>query len=422
MFQKKSLSFTILKLAVLPVLLLGVATTVFVGYFTNHIMEKDIEKNLSNMTYAIRMQFNSVNSDEYTYQDNVLKKGQVVLNEDFSNIDELKEKSGVDITVFYGAERILTTIMDETGERVLYTMAPEEVQEKVLNQGEEFFTNNIQIQEIPYFGYYIPLHNTDGAVIGMIFAGESRKKVQSTVEGYIVKVVASIFLFVVLMVLAAFGASRNIIDFLKEVKIFLGKVAQGELEAVPSKKISSRTDEIGELGSYIVKVRDSLKDMIERDPLTLLYNRRYCDRQLSKIAEQALEGETEDYTIVIGDIDFFKKINDMYGHSCGDYVLKELSADMEKLVRGKGFVARWGGEEFLMVFRNMTQQQVYRELTRFLQKIREKRFYYQDKTFSLTMTFGVQQLMKNQTPEEVIHKADEKLYAGKENGRNVIVA
>ena len=113
MFQKKSLSFTILKLAVLPVLLLGVATTIFVGYFTNHIMVEDIEKNLAHMTYTICMQFDSINSEDYTFEDSVLKKGDVILNEDFSKLDALKQKSGADITVFYGAVRILTTIKDE---------------------------------------------------------------------------------------------------------------------------------------------------------------------------------------------------------------------------------------------------------------------------------------------------------------------
>lgn len=421
MFQRKSLSFTILRLAVLPVLLLGVATIIYVGYFTNRTMEKDIEKNLADMTYAIQMQFNSVNEQEYTFQNRILKKGQVILNGDFSNIDELKVRSGIDITVFYGAERILTTIVDETGERVLYTMAPKEAREKVLDQGEEFFANNIQIQKTPYFGYYIPLHNNDGAVVGMIFAGEPRKKVQSTVVAYIMKVVAVIIMFVCLAVSTAFYASRNMIASLRDVRIFLGKVAQGELEASPSKNLSNRNDEIGELGSYIVKVRDSLKDMIERDPLTLLYNRRYCNRQLHKMTKQSLDGKEEYYTVAIGDIDFFKKINDRYGHNCGDYVLKELSADMEKLVRGNGFVVRWGGEEFLMVFRNMTQHQVYKELLTFLQKIREKEFSYDDKTFSLTMTFGVQQMVKNESPEETIHKADIKLYTGKENGRNIVI-
>ena len=418
MFQKKSLSFTILTLAVLPVLLLGVATTVFAGYFTNHIMVKDIEKNLAHMTYTICMQFDSINSDEYTLEDDVLKKGDVILNEDFSKMDELRERTGTDITVFYGAVRVFTTIKDEDGERVIYTMAPEEVQEKVLYQGEEYFADNILVQGVPYFGYYVPLCDAQGDIVGMVFAGEPRKEARSIVLGYIVKLVAVILFFVLLMVLAALVASRSIVASLQDVKTFLGKVAKGDLEAVPSEKLKQCNDEIGELGSYIVKVRDSLKDMIERDPLTLLYNRRYCDRQLNKMERC---GENS-YTAVIADVDFFKKINDMYGHNCGDYVLKELSSEMENLVRGKGFVARWGGEEFLMIFKNMTEQQVYRELTHFLQKIRDKEFCYEGEEFSITMTFGIEQRKKGEKAEEVIRRADEKLYEGKQGGRNVIVA
>lgn len=418
MFRKKSLSFTVLTLAVLPVMLLGIATTVFAGYYTNHIMVEDIEKNLAHMTYTICMQFDSINAEKYTLENNVLKKGSVILNEDFSKIDELKEKTGADITVFYGEVRILTTIKEKNGRRVINTTAPKEVRQKVLYQGEEYFADNILVQGVPYFGYYIPLREADGNIVGMVFAGEPRKEARSIVLGYIVKLALVILLFVLLMVFAAFLASRSMLTSLQDVKTFLGKVAKGDLEAVPSEKLIQRNDEIGELGSYVIKVRDSLKDMIEKDPLTLLYNRRYCDRQLKRMESC----EEDNYTAVIADVDFFKKINDRYGHGCGDYVLKELSAEMEQLVRGKGFAVRWGGEEFLMIFRNMTKQQAYKELIGFLQKIREKEFCYEGEHFSITMTFGVQQGNKTEKAEDVIRRADEKLYEGKQSGRNTIVA
>lgn len=421
MFQKKSLSFTILKLAVLPVLLLGIVSTIFLGYFTYHIMENDTQRNLANMTYAIRMQLNSINYEEYTLEGNILKKGEKVFLGDLSKMDELKEKSGADITIFYGNERILTTIVDEQGERVIHTSAPEEVQERVLERGEEFFTSNIKIQGIPYFGYYIPLKNSDGRVLGMVFAGEPRKVVYSVMVKYIINNALVIIFFAALMMLAAFISSQKIITSLKDVKKFLGKVAQGELEVAPSENLSNRTDEIGELGNYIVMVRDSLRDMIERDPLTLLYNRRYCNRRLKRMAELAADRQGEYYTVVIADIDFFKQINDKYGHNCGDYVLKELSMEFEDLIRGNGFVTRWGGEEFLLVFEQMEKQQVYAELTRFLKKIREKTFCYEDKKFFITLTFGVHQPTENENPEQTIQRADMKLYEGKQKGRNVIV-
>ena len=73
------------------------------------------------MTYAISMQLNSINFEEYTLEDSILKKGEKAFSGDLSKMDELKEKSGADITIFYGNERILTTIVDEQGQRVIHT-------------------------------------------------------------------------------------------------------------------------------------------------------------------------------------------------------------------------------------------------------------------------------------------------------------
>ena len=95
--------------------------------------------------------------------------------------------------------------------------------------------------------------------------------------------------------------------------------------------------------------------------------------------------------------------------------------EFEDLIRGNGFVTRWGGEEFLLVFEQMEKQQVYAELTRFLKKIREKTFCYEDKKFFITLTFGVHQPTENENPEQTIQRADMKLYEGKQKGRNVIV-
>ena len=124
--------------------------------------------------------------------------------------------------------------------------------------------------------------------------------------------------------------------------------------------------------------------------------------------------------MVLGDIDFFKKVNDVYGHACGDQVLIEISQIMKKNLKGKGFVCRWGGEEFLIVYRDHKVEKAVKELEKLLQEIRETEIEYQQEKVHVTMTFGMVQGTMD-TPDSMLSEADQKLYIGKQNGRNQIV-
>ena len=123
------------------------------------------------------------------------------------------------------------------------------------------------------------------------------------------------------------------------------KVANGDFGADLSLDILSRTDEVGDIACSANALRYSLRDLVERDPLTSLLNRRSCRKAIDRLLAQ-----NKGYTVAMADIDYFKKINDGYGHACGDMVLKELSALIrERSEKQKGFASRWGGEEFLII-------------------------------------------------------------------------
>ncbi len=160
-----------------------------------------------------------------------------------------------------------------------------------------------------------------------------------------------------------------------------------------------------------------LQKEAETDPLTGLMNRR-C---MYKALEDQMTNEQSVFSVAIGDIDFFKKINDSKGHNFGDAVLKEISAYFIDFMKDKGIVCRWGGEEFLFLFPSCGIEQTYAYMSEVRKGIEALPISYENNTISVTMTFGLEEYQKETVVTELISKADKKLYTGKICGRNTVV-
>ena len=159
--------------------------------------------------------------------------------------------------------------------------------------------------------------------------------------------------------------------------------------------------------------------MVEQDPLTKLYNRRSADRKLRQIIENSFQ-QDKPFCVAIGDIDFFKTINDTYGHDCGDKVLQNVAQILQTHMHHRGFAARWGGEEFLLVFDNTDSEEALHILEKLLDDIRNTENIYNEQVIKATMTFGIV-AGTTQDAQQLLLAADEKLYAGKSAGRDRIV-
>ncbi len=165
----------------------------------------------------------------------------------------------------------------------------------------------------------------------------------------------------------------------------------------------------------------NLKRMANVDPLTGLKNRRCMMNFLKENVESEQADKTKRAVIAIGDIDFFKRFNDHYGHACGDEVLTQLSALFMDYMEGKGEVARWGGEEFLLVFTDCDLEQGIEYMDNLIHRIRLMDIRYGGEVLHVTMTFGLSEYDPDRTIDAIINNADKKLYFGKQNGRNRIV-
>jgi len=174
----------------------------------------------------------------------------------------------------------------------------------------------------------------------------------------------------------------------------------------------------------ILEEKDQLVKELEvlsvTDSLTGLYNRRGFDSFIDYEFKQAKRQDSL-YTVTLGDIDFFKNVNDSYGHDCGDYTINCISQKIQKNLREQDCLARWGGEEFIILQKNSleTTQKV---IDRIRKQIEEMELSYENHIFSITMSFGIAQMSKNDTHyDKVIIHADTMLYKAKENGRNRVV-
>ncbi len=174
-----------------------------------------------------------------------------------------------------------------------------------------------------------------------------------------------------------------------------------------------------ELEGKLLEYNEILEKQANEDALTGLYNRRKGREVLNAIAENpAMAGNC---SVCIADIDFFKKVNDTYGHDAGDEVLRTLSGLFEKEMRRKDFVARWGGEEFLFVFLNCSGEEANDILEQLRRKVQETTIHAGEYQINVTMTFGLADFLPGEGIDETLKAADQKLYRGKQEGRNRII-
>jgi len=156
------------------------------------------------------------------------------------------------------------------------------------------------------------------------------------------------------------------------------------------------------------------------DSMTGLYNRRKMFEMI-QIEQNRLRRSGKNFVMVITDIDLFKTINDRYGHDCGDMVLREVSGLMKDTLRRQDILARWGGEEFVLLLPETDLVGARKVIEVLRQVIADHQFTYLEQQFPLTMTFGMALFDGKQSIEVVLKQADQLLYKGKESGRNCIM-
>jgi len=154
------------------------------------------------------------------------------------------------------------------------------------------------------------------------------------------------------------------------------------------------------------------------DHLTQAYNRKSFDEQMKKHMQMSVISQTP-VSLIILDIDYFKKINDAYGHDIGDFVLKECVVMLKEVFhRDDDFVARIGGEEFAIILPAFNAESAVVKAEEALDKIRKETFVHGELKINFTVSMGIAQWAQNETQDQWTKRADSALYSSKQTGRN----
>ena len=166
---------------------------------------------------------------------------------------------------------------------------------------------------------------------------------------------------------------------------------------------------------------DKLRDSSLRDGATRLYNRRFLEEFIDKSSEQALRSNIS-YAIMMIDIDYFKMVNDTYGHDSGDIVIKTLAEILQDSIRKADLAIRYGGEEFLILLYNTTPEGAVQVAEKIRTRFSEKKFQFGNDTVEKTLSIGVSHFpLHADSIWKVIKFADLALYEGKHTGRNRVI-
>lgn len=420
--SQKSLYWKMLRTNVIPIMLLAIVITSFSAHSFSKALNDEVKKGLVDISGTILTvcdhlypgAYRAVEHDGAVY----MLKGDHQFNGDNQFIDDIKEQTGVEITLFYQDTRVITTIY-QNGSRIIGTGVNAVVYKEVIQNGQPAFYDGVEIENEMHFAYYTPIFDAKEKCIGMLSVAKPTKEVVHSKMKSIMPIVLLGFAGMIVAGFFSLGFAKDLVNGIGKIELFLGKVAKGNLSADLDYAVSKREDELGNMARNAVKMQKSLIELVEKDPLTGLYNRRSAEKKL-KEAYRNKNIKNINMHLVIGDIDYFKSVNDTYGHEGGDVVLTGVSDLIKKHIRGKGFATRWGGEEFLLTYIDMNYEEVLSCVQKLLEEVRETQIPYQEEKISVTMTFGINK-EESGGIEEMLREADEKLYEGKKSGRNRII-
>ncbi len=172
------------------------------------------------------------------------------------------------------------------------------------------------------------------------------------------------------------------------------------------------------LEGKLIEYNKFLRQQASTDTLTGLHNRRSANDFIEKLIKR---NDEKGFCVCMCDIDFFKKVNDSYGHDIGDKVLAGVAQTLVESVSEECLVSRWGGEEFLIVFPNMNGDEARAVVDIIRSRIKKIQFDTGSAKFSITVTYGLAEYGFDGNSDALVKEADDKLYLGKENGRDQIV-
>jgi diguanylate cyclase len=194
-----------------------------------------------------------------------------------------------------------------------------------------------------------------------------------------------------------------------------------EKESQDSTQLEILSKQVGNLSLELEKARSESRT----DGMTGIYNRKAFDSHLDELVEKNI-GSNAPFSLLMLDIDDFKKVNDLYGHQTGDRVILAITNKCRQSIRGEDFLARYGGEEFVIILPGASLENAIKKAEAICKSIASTRYYLDDvagnPTLSVTVSIGVSSFQRADTTATVTQRADKALYAAKHRGKNCVLS
>ncbi|MCM1083560.1 MAG: cache domain-containing protein [Ruminococcus sp.] len=326
----------ILTMVIIPLFLLGVVTIVVSNLRINDVVTSSIKNGLRGAAVSTRDTITYSDEGKFHVDENGnLYKGETNITENNQIADNIQEATQMDITVFYGDTRYMTSICNEDGSRVLGTKAGDAVIKTVLENGKEYFSKDVDVLGQKYYGYYVPMYEGD-EIVGMIFAGMPQKDARAQIMQIISAIIGIIAVMGVICIVLLILEINKLVRALHKGSEALDQVAEGQLNIVLDEAVVQRPDEIGQITRAIAKLKESqtaiirtMKEQSNSLNMTSEYlNQKTKDAttavsQVEKAVEEVAQGATSqaeetqsasDNVVYMGDMveETAKEVETMY--------------------------------------------------------------------------------------------------------------
>lgn len=288
--SRHSLRMKNLAMAIVPLLVLSVLVTLVMVVSMRSAIVHEVELSLKGTATVVKAAYEQNSGDYVQAEGGDIWKGRYDISRSGAFLDAISESSGQDVTFFYGSVRTMTSIKTEDGRRIVGTEAGEKVQQEVLQGGRAYFSENVDIKGVPYFGYYLPVYQPDGGEpIGMVFSGMPRTEVLAFIYRSLAIVVVLVLAILAVSVLLIRRYNYAMTHALRKAINAVHDVAGGRLDTPIAETILARDDEIGVLGNSIAELRDVLKQLVDHMGETTQSLRAEANR-LEEISAETQQG------------------------------------------------------------------------------------------------------------------------------------
>lgn len=262
-FRNLKLQYKMLILAIIPVLIMGIVAILISNTVVKNKLLDDAKQKLKATSNAVLAAYDQNAGDYFVNATGDVWKGAYNVSLSTPFIDDIAAKTGIEVTFFYNDKRLVTSLKDADGKRILGSTAGDFLVENVLQDGNEVFTNRVLVDGTFYFGYYVPVHqNNSDEIIGMVFAGMPVKEIYASLNLITMIFTVAILVILVIAVIGCLLVSRGIAKSIRNSMDVVKQISEGNLNVEIEQSMLDRKDEAGALSCNTQTLIDSLSAMI----------------------------------------------------------------------------------------------------------------------------------------------------------------